>query len=176
MVKLSSCVKHDKQYSDSFTHLFAANIALLELNTTWTDYLKNIQFLVLSFLHCCGFPCRSTATSSGDCKETETHMGRLRHAPRQPLQNHPSGHPRRWATPWLSNEMRNKQRQRLDVPIHTRTAHDGFSQKKTGRESVLNRPSCPPGKPIGLGTELNCGLETPIKVTKLVGMGETHWN
>ena len=32
----------------------------------------------------------------------------------------------------------------------------GLPAEKTGRGSLLNRPSCPPDDPIGQGTELNC--------------------
>ena len=35
------------------------------------------------------------------------------------------------------------QRQRVDVPVHPRTSHDGLSQKQIGRGSLLSRPSCP---------------------------------
>ena len=43
-------------------------------------------------------PCGSTGTSSGNCQETDTRMVRACHKPRQPLQNHPSGHLGGWAT------------------------------------------------------------------------------
>ena len=41
--------------------------------------------------------------------------------------------------------------------------------EKTGIESLLNRPSCPPDDPIGQGTELNCirVLHSPATVTTL---------
>ena len=39
-------------------------------------------------------PCGSTGTSSSNCQETETCVVRACPTPRQPLRNHPSGHPR----------------------------------------------------------------------------------
>ena len=43
------------------------------------------------------------------------------------------------------NEMLDRQRQRVDVPAHARTAHAWWPPaEKTGRGSLLNRPSCPP--------------------------------
>ena len=44
--------------------------------------------------------------------------------------------------------------QRVDIPAYARTAHKGLLQK-TGRGSLLNRPSWPPNDPISQGTELN---------------------
>ena len=35
-------------------------------------------------------------------------------------------------------------------------AEEKKKKKKTGRGSLLNRPSCPPDDPIGQGTGLNC--------------------
>ena len=75
-------------------------------------------------------PCRSTGTSSGNCQETETCMVRACHTPRQPLQNHPSGHLGGWAIPGLAEEMLGGQRQRVDFPAHARTAHNGLLQKR----------------------------------------------
>ena len=50
--------------------------------------------------------------------------------PRQPLQHHPSGHLRGWATLWLVEEMLDGQHQRVDVPAHARTAHNGLLQTR----------------------------------------------
>ena len=50
--------------------------------------------------------------------------------PRQPLQTHPSGHLRWWATPWSAEEMLAERHQRVDIPAHARTAHKGFLQKR----------------------------------------------
>ena len=50
-------------------------------------------------------PCGSTGTSSGKCQEMETCMVWACHTPRQPLQNHPSGHHEGWAMPWSAEEM-----------------------------------------------------------------------
>ena len=44
-------------------------------------------------------------------------------APRQLLQNRPSGHPTRaWTTPWSAEEKLDGQRQRVNIPAHARTA------------------------------------------------------
>ena len=75
-------------------------------------------------------PCRSTGTSSGSCQETETGIVRTCHAPRQPLQNHPSGHLGGWATPWSAEEMLDGQYQTVDIPAHARTAHNGLPRKR----------------------------------------------
>ena len=50
-------------------------------------------------------PCGSKGTSSSNCQEMETRMVRTCHTPWQPLQNHPSRHLERWATPWSEEEM-----------------------------------------------------------------------
>ena len=59
------------------------------------------------------------------------------------------------ATPWSAEGMLDGQHQRVDVTTHARTVRKGLPQKKTGRGSLLKRPSCPPDDPIGQGTELN---------------------
>ena len=46
------------------------------------------------------------------------------------LQNYPSGHLRRWATPWSAEEMLDGQHQRVDVSAHARTAYKGLPQKE----------------------------------------------
>ena len=69
------------------------------------------------------------------------------HTPRQPLRDHPSGHLGGWATPWSTEEMLDGQRQRVDILAHARTAHKGLLQKKTGRGSLPNRPTCHPPPP-----------------------------
>ena len=74
------------------------------------------------------FPCGSTGTFSGNCQETETCMVRAYHTPRQPLQNHPSGHLGGWATPCLAEEMLDGRHQRVDIPAHARTADNGLLQ------------------------------------------------
>ena len=45
--------------------------------------------------------------------------------------------------------------QRVNIPAHASTAHKGRLQKKAGRGSLLDRPSCSPEDPISQGTELN---------------------
>ena len=49
--------------------------------------------------------CGPTGTLSGNCRETETRMVRACHAPRQPPQNHPSGHLGGRATSWSAEEI-----------------------------------------------------------------------
>ena len=74
--------------------------------------------------------CESTGTSSGNCQDTETCMVLACHTPRQPLQNHPSGHPGGWATPWSAEKMLDGQNQREDIPARARTAHRGLLQNR----------------------------------------------
>ena len=50
----------------------------------------------------------------------------------------------------------------MDIPAHARTVHKGLLHKKTGRGSLLNRPSCPPDNSIGQGTELNRTPTVPV--------------
>ena len=59
------------------------------------------------------------------------------------------------ATPWSAEGMLDGQHQRVDVTTNARTVRKGLLQKKTGRGSLLNRPSCLPDDPIGQGIELN---------------------
>ena len=74
-------------------------------------------------------PCGSTGTSSSNCQETETCMIQACHTPWHPLQNHPSGHPGGWVTPWSAEEMLDGQHQRMDIPAHARLALKGLLQK-----------------------------------------------
>ena len=75
-------------------------------------------------------PCGSTGTSSGNCSETETCLARACHTPREPPQNHPSGHLGGWATPWSAEEMVDGQHQRVDIPAHAIAANKGLLQKR----------------------------------------------
>ena len=75
-------------------------------------------------------PRGSTGTFSGNCQKTETFMVRACHTPRQPLQNHPSGHLGGWASPWSAEKVLDGQRQRVGTPAHVRIAHKGFLQKR----------------------------------------------
>ena len=63
-----------------------------------------------------------------------------------------------WAAPWSVEEMLDGQRQRVEIPAHARTAHQGLPQKKTGRGSLLYRPSCPLNDPVSQKTGLNLPL------------------
>ena len=78
-------------------------------------------------------PCRYTGTSSGSC------LVRTCHTPGQSLQNHPSGHLGRWATPWSAEEMLDGQQQRVDNPAHARTAHSDLLQKKQNKKNTEKR-------------------------------------
>ena len=80
-------------------------------------------------------PSGSTGTSSGNCQETETCMVPACHTPRQPSQNHPSGNLGRRAAPWSAEEMLDGQHQRVDIPAHARTPHEGVLPK--GLEEYL---------------------------------------
>ena len=75
-------------------------------------------------------PCRSTGTFSGNCQETKTRMVRARHTPRQPLQNHSSGHIGGWATPRSAEEILYGQYSRVDIHAHARDARKGLLQKR----------------------------------------------
>ena len=76
------------------------------------------------------FSCGSTGTPSGNCQETEICVVRACYKPRQPLQNHPSGHLGGWATPCSAEEMLDRTHQRVDIPAHARTVHKGLLQKR----------------------------------------------
>ena len=67
-----------------------------------------------------------TGTSSGNCQESETRVGRACHSPRKPLQHHLPGHLGGRATPWSSKKMPDGQRQRADIPAHARTTNNGL--------------------------------------------------
>ena len=43
---------------------------------------------------------------------------------------HPSRRHEFWATPWLAEEILDRQTQRVDIPAHARTAHKGLLQKR----------------------------------------------
>ena len=95
-------------------------------------------------------------------QETETCMVRACDTPQQPLRNHPqsqnhsSGHLGGWSTLCYAEKVLDGQHQRVDISAHARTVDKGLlPKKKTGRESLLNLPSCPPDDQIGQGTELN---------------------
>ena len=93
--------------------------------------------------------CGSTGTSSGNCQETETRMVRACHTSRQPLQHHPSRHLGGWATPWSAEEVLGGKHQRVDIPVHARTAHNGLmhTHTKNGRGSLLNHLLYSPERP-----------------------------
>ena len=108
-------------------------------------------------------PSTSTGTSSGSRQETETCMFWECHTHQQPLQNHLSGHFGGWATPWSAEEMLDGHCQKVDIlsmPEQLAIA-SCRKKKKTGRESLLNRPSYSHIDPIGKGqkwTELNIAV------------------
>ena len=54
-----------------------------------------------------------------------------------------------WVDSWMLN-MFDGQSQRADIPAHARIGQNGFQQKKkkTGRGSLLNRPSGLPRTPL----------------------------
>ena len=74
--------------------------------------------------------CGYIGTSSGNCQETETCRVWACHTPQQPLRNHPSGHLGGWVKPWSAEEVLDGQHQRVDIPAHARTAHNGLFQKR----------------------------------------------
>ena len=91
-------------------------------------------------LHCGS----SRRTSSGNSQDKETCTVPACHTPRQPLQNHPSGHLEGWETPRSTEEMLDGQHQRVDIPTHTRTAHNDLLQKRLGENLCWIVPHVPP--------------------------------
>ena len=117
-------------------------------------------------------PCGSTGNPCDKCQEKETRMVRSCQLLRQPLQNYPTRHLGVLATPWSAGKMLDRQRQRMDIPVHARTADNAWAPaEKTGRGSLLSRLSCPPDDPSSQETELNwadmnCAF-TPTRVLRL---------
>ena len=73
-------------------------------------------------------------------------------------------------------KMLDGQHQKVDISAHTRIAHKGLLQKKTGRGSLLNRPSCPLDDRIGQGTELNwTSIDLPWSRCRAHHKGNTTW-
>ena len=103
----------------------------------WFDYLF--------FVECWQF----------NCREMETCMVRARHTPLQPLQNHPSGYLKGWATPWSAEDIEDSQHQRVDIPAHARTAHKGLVQKSLEEDLCWIVHRVPHDDPTSQGTELN---------------------
>ena len=106
--------------------------------------------------------CGSTGTP-GNCQETETYnvsyMVWACHTPRQPLQNHPSGHLGGWAASWSAEEMLDGQHQKVDIPAHAKTAYKGLLQKRLEEDLCWIVPHVPPATQSVKGlnwTELNC--------------------
>ena len=52
------------------------------------------------------------------------------HTPRQPLQNHLSGHLAGWATPWSAQELLDGQHQLADIPARARAIHKGLLPRR----------------------------------------------
>ena len=101
-------------------------------------------------------PCGSTETYSGNYQETKTCMIRACHTPRQPLQNHTSGHLGGWATPWSAEEMPDGHHRFNGHSCPRQNCSQELPAEKAGRRSLLNCLSRPPGDPLGQGTaELN---------------------
>ena len=59
------------------------------------------------------------------CQEAETGTVRARHTPQQPILNHHLRPLGGWATPWSVKEVLDAHNQRVDIPAHARTAHNG---------------------------------------------------
>ena len=79
-------------------------------------------------------------------------MVRACRTPRQPLQNHPSGHLGGWATSGCAEKLLDGQHQRVNIPAHAGTANKASCRKKwkwISSESSLMSP------PLPRGTELN---------------------
>ena len=99
----------------------------------------------------------SEGSSSANCQKTETCMVRACHTPRQPLQNHPSGHLGRWATPWTAEEMLDGQHQEWAFLLPMPEWLSRASCRKRLKEDLcwIICHNCLPDKPIGQWTELN---------------------
>ena len=108
-------------------------------------------------------PWESNGTSSGNCQETETCMVRACHMPRQPLQNHPSGHLGGWAMPWSAEEMLDGQHQRMDIPAQTRPAHKGLLQKRLEEDFCWIVPHVPPTTHSVKGLNWTAGIRREIR-------------
>ena len=106
---------------------------------------------------------------SGNCQKMETCMVRACHMPRQPLQNHPSGHLGGYATPWSAEEMLDGQYQRVDIPACTRAAHKGFLQKRMEDDHrwIVSHvtPTTQSVNPLIWVTRLTRSLKNKIKTT-----------
>ena len=92
--------------------------------------------------------CGSTGTSSGNCQETETCMVRACHTPRQPLQNHHSGHLGGWATPWSAEEMLDGQHPRCGHPCPCQNCSQGPLSEKDWKRISTESPLVSPRRPI----------------------------
>ena len=91
-------------------------------------------------------------------------MVRACHTPRQPLQNHPSGHLGGWATPWSAEGMLDGQQQRVNIPAHARTAHNGLRRNKLEENLCWIVPHVPSTTQSVEGlnrTELNTAVIQP---------------
>ena len=113
-------------------------------------------------------PCGFSWTPDGNCRETETSLVPVCHAPRQPLQNRPSGHLWGWATSRSTEENLDGQHQRVHIPARAGTVDNGLLQKRLEkdfcwiiRHTSLRPPLCSPpphpGRPSQskVWTELN---------------------
>ena len=79
----------------------------------------------------CRLPWGPAGTSSGICPEVETHVVRTCQAPRQSLQNRPSGHLERCTTLWLTTEDAGWTTSKSGhISPRARTAHKGLLQKR----------------------------------------------
>ena len=74
-------------------------------------------------------------------------MVRACHTPRQPLQNHPSGHFGGWATPWSAEEMLDGQHHRVNIPAQARAARGDLPQKRLEDDLCLIVPHVTPRPP-----------------------------
>ena len=75
-------------------------------------------------------PCGFMGTSSGNCQRWKLALVRACHMPTQSHQKHPSGHLGGWMMLWSAEQMLDWQHERVDLPAHARTAHEGPLQKR----------------------------------------------
>ena len=65
-----------------------------------------------------------------NCRFVDSCMVCTYHTLRQPFQIHPARHLGEWAMFWSVEKMLDVRHQRVDIPAHTRTAHNSLLQKK----------------------------------------------
>ena len=88
-------------------------------------------------------------------QETEPCMVWACHTPRQPLENHPSGHLGGWATPWSAEvKLMDNIKKWTSLP-NARNAYRGLLQKTLEEHFCWIVCHVSPNDPVGQGTNMN---------------------